>query len=310
MQTCSNCGATSREGAKFCTTCGSRLNPVVEDTGSNGWNAFPSTDETQISTAAVDTSDTETAPDEREETAGSTPPASWSWGQSTTTSDEPATTDEADTTTPNDELSSWASQWNTTPPSDEPDAEDDDDDSVAGIEAASAELQSAELTEVSQFAPASKPDEVIAEEEEVEAATEEQVASTTEVQDEPSALFDTAPSPEAAIGDAPGPQERARVLLHELRELIDESFVAPAVAATTGAGDSGSALATLNALGDDGDRFDSLRAMLEKAREQPRDVDTMLNLLGEINSLIALVDRHHDYVTAVNTAKQQLSGGE
>lgn len=35
METCSNCGATLRPGAKFCTTCGTRLNPT--STANDGW---------------------------------------------------------------------------------------------------------------------------------------------------------------------------------------------------------------------------------------------------------------------------------
>jgi uncharacterized Zn finger protein (UPF0148 family) len=36
METCSNCGATLRPGARFCTTCGTRLNPT--STTANGWS--------------------------------------------------------------------------------------------------------------------------------------------------------------------------------------------------------------------------------------------------------------------------------
>jgi hypothetical protein len=295
MQTCSNCGATSREGAKFCTTCGSRLNPVVDASNTSGWESYAPADETQVATAVTG----EDAAPPREETpveavepewASTEEPATtttWSWGQSVV--DEPDVVEEAPAEAEaqsappaddNESLSSWANQW------------DAPAESPAEIDAA------APVNTEAEFEPA--PDAV--EDEPVE----QQVATAEEVQDEPSALFGAVP--ESAPGDSPSPKERAQALLFELRELIDESFAESSVHFNAdGTGDSGSALETLNALGDDAGQFDQLRAILEKAREHPRDVDTMLNLLGEINSLIDLVDRYHAYVTAVDEARRQLS---
>jgi hypothetical protein len=285
MQTCSNCGATSREGAKFCTTCGSRLNPVVDASATSGWESYAATDETRVASAMTESEPEapQQAPVEAEkpEWASTDEPATtstWSWGQSVV--DEPAVAAdanaEAESETANVQedksddavLSSWANQW----------------DAPAEIDAAT--------ESTSDPTSGTVTDEPV----------EDQVAAGEEVQDEPSALFGTAPVSERV--DAPSPKERAQALLFELRELIDESFAAPAAASANG--DAASALATLTALGDDADKFDRLREILEKAREQPRDVDTMLNLLGEINSLIELVDRHHAYVTAVEEAKRQL----
>ncbi|MEJ7838491.1 MAG: zinc-ribbon domain-containing protein, partial [Thermomicrobiales bacterium] len=101
MQTCSNCGSVSRDGAKFCTTCGSRLNQIVDNTQSTGWVAYePSEPETAD---APDAAVAQNAPDETmassvvpeksvnvlsDTSSAPTPPPSWAWGQSTTTANE------------------------------------------------------------------------------------------------------------------------------------------------------------------------------------------------------------------------------
>ena len=282
MQTCSNCGATSREGAKFCTTCGSRLNAVVDPTASSGWESPATDDETRFS-PVVSPDNTEQRQDEPsvettdEPVAVEKEPAttSWSWGQATATEvpeEEPIAADmtealdvsktgddEIHVTEPaeGESLSSWASQWSESTP------------------------ESEEAGEVESI------------------ATSRASETTGEAEDE---------------YEEPSPQARAHALLYELRELIDSTVPdqesAPGVAAAVVEGGKENALATLTAVPGDEERFDNLRAILESAREQPRDVDTMLNLLGEINSLIALIDSHEAYVSAINTAIGQLRGDE
>lgn len=94
MQTCSNCGAAVRPGAKFCTACGTRLNDVESNTGgTSSWGAStpvedtpaataPGEDDSTLSPAVVDER-SETAPD-----ATSTPSTAWTWGSTET--DNPA----------------------------------------------------------------------------------------------------------------------------------------------------------------------------------------------------------------------------
>jgi len=122
MLTCSNCGASVREGARFCTTCGTRLNDPVATDATSVWST-PVTSEPAVSRAepvAVDatwsddtlerddaspapeaTTESSTEPVAGEDSPGTgvtseTPPApdegfSWSWGTSSSTSGEEAT---------------------------------------------------------------------------------------------------------------------------------------------------------------------------------------------------------------------------
>ena len=49
MNTCSNCGAAVRPGAKFCTACGTRLNDVSASTATSEWTAGqPASDTTRV----------------------------------------------------------------------------------------------------------------------------------------------------------------------------------------------------------------------------------------------------------------------
>jgi len=99
MDTCSNCGAPVRPGAKFCTGCGNRLNDVdTSGSGPSGWNETapvvenPPADEPTVgrvvSTRIVSDGDrADPAPEPT--TVASAPPATdWAWGSLET--DDPA----------------------------------------------------------------------------------------------------------------------------------------------------------------------------------------------------------------------------
>lgn len=340
MQTCSNCGSVSRDGAKFCTTCGSRLNEVVDTTQSTGWVAYessePETADAPEPPAAVDASDeTMASPAVTEKpvnispdtSSAPTPPPSWAWGQSATTAkeepapeiSEPVIETTADTSSddaavdeavpdevnapspaspepdapaepiveePKEEsLSSWANQWSTDENS------DDNDEAPAPV--------SVQPEPAATRGSSNAIDYIAAQEIDTDVDAEVGPVDLTAM-----SAFDN------ALNQSPSPKERAQTLVDQLRDLIAESFdagVTETVSPVIPAGSDGDALATLNALPADDGTFDSLRAILQGAKEHPRDVDTMLNLLGEINGLIALVDSHQRYVDAVETAKQQLS---
>ena len=98
METCSNCGAPVRPGAKFCTGCGNRLNDVdTSGSGPSGWNetapvedAPPAGEPTVgrvVSTRVV--SDGDTVPvSEPTVVANEQPATTWTWGSLET--DDPA----------------------------------------------------------------------------------------------------------------------------------------------------------------------------------------------------------------------------
>lgn len=290
MQTCSNCGATSREGAKFCTTCGSRLNAVVDPAAASGWESPATNDETRVSSGV---SPHEPAQEQDEPSVATTDEpvgedpvmTSWSWGQSTTTEESEESKEEpiaADMTEAYDVSETTGSEETTS------DAVTVSESEPSSDTAAEGESLSAWA---SQWAEPTPENEDVDEDEPV--VTPTVVERANGIEDE---------------RETPSPQARAHALLYELRELIDSTVreqESTAAIATGGVGNE-TTLATLTAIPGDEGRFDNLRTILEKARENPRDVDTMLNLLGEINSLIALIDSHEAYTAAVNTAIGQL----
>lgn len=98
MDTCSNCGASVRPGAKFCTGCGNRLNDVdTSGSGQSGWDEtgpvadVPSSNESTVgrvvSTRVVTDGAADHAP--RPTVSASEQPATtWTWGSLET--DNPA----------------------------------------------------------------------------------------------------------------------------------------------------------------------------------------------------------------------------
>ena len=310
MQTCSNCGATSRDGAKFCTTCGSRLNEVIDSDAPSGWQSYSESEETAFGPALTD-DEVDTEAGDINTSPAEAPPAatsSWSWGQ--TVDEAPESVAEFETeidavaeaeSTDSESLSSWANRWSDSAaedpaPASEPEYEvtADVDEFLESAEEAIEEADSVELESAEEL--------TIADDESVDES------ETIEVEPDVQSVAAVIASPETSLEheDSPSPRERAQALVYELRELIDESFDAPEETSSPSSG-TVDALATLNGVPAENGQFDNLRSILETAREQPRDVDTMLNLLGEINSLIALVDSHEQLVAAVETAKQQLS---
>jgi hypothetical protein len=120
MPTCSNCGATVRESARFCTSCGTRLNEPTEPTTSD-WSTTPEPAATDSSSPVVETSIWESI--RQEVTAGSSEPAGGSTGNNAGAATYAGQEEAAEEETVNEESFTWS--WNTPIPS------DDDGDSVA-----------------------------------------------------------------------------------------------------------------------------------------------------------------------------------
>ncbi|MGI8484350.1 MAG: zinc ribbon domain-containing protein [Thermomicrobiales bacterium] len=104
METCSNCGAVARPGAKFCTTCGSRLSAAETPASGAGWqqSADAASTDTEVAPPVNASGSDEASASEPDDTStGVSSPVSetseakpsWSWGSS----DSPSST-ETDTT--------------------------------------------------------------------------------------------------------------------------------------------------------------------------------------------------------------------
>ncbi len=119
-------------------------------------------------------------------------------------------------------------------------------------------------------------------------------------------------TPDVAVHGAPASTAggdtlgEAESLLDRLRELLPALAASGAAQpATTGVGGIADQLqqaANENAKPE----FDDLRSVLEAAKERPRDVDTMLNLVAKIDPMLDLLHAHGNLLDAITSAVQQL----
>lgn len=142
--------------------------------------------------------------------------------------------------------------------------------------------------------------------------TEEDAATAPDVAtwDEPIAVAAAvATAGEAGEMDEDSARQRAATLLDELRALLPQigasATVAVAASETTIAAGSGVADELARVRDEAGD-FSGLRRTLESARDYPRDVDTMLDLVNRADRLLALLDSHEALRQSVDDAISQL----
>lgn len=122
----------------------------------------------------------------------------------------------------------------------------------------------------------------------------------------PAAGEDTTATSAAMTGPSSDALAEAQGLLDRLRDLLP-ALAAPAAAAaptvdTAGITDQLQQAVDQNAKAE----FDDLRSVLEAAKERPRDVDTMLNLVAKIDPMLDLLHAHGNLLTTISTAVAQL----
>jgi hypothetical protein len=112
---------------------------------------------------------------------------------------------------------------------------------------------------------------------------------------------------EAAVAEIAEPSrvERALILLDELRALLPVTIAD----STPTAPNPDLADALSAALAADDDDVAALRAAMERARERPKDIDTVLDLAGRVDAVIALLDAHDRLRAAAESTVAQLRGG-
>lgn len=141
MEKCFNCGATVRPGAKFCTSCGTRLidNPAPPTSTpstpeASAWGQGASDGATQVSTPSAMSGSQQESPNEREgDTDDASPFASWkhaSSGWNTPTDTSPADRfetglDGSESPRDDDGSASTSSAFGWTPPSTRETSEED-----------------------------------------------------------------------------------------------------------------------------------------------------------------------------------------
>jgi hypothetical protein len=130
-----------------------------------------------------------------------------------------------------------------------------------------------------------------------------------------STAFETDAAPDSGANGSlsMSARERAEQLIDELRGLIQSiagSEASPVEPETVTAGGPvvQPAIDELEAARPSAGQFDKLRTALENARSNRRDVDTMLDLVGRVDDLIALLDAQDRLDDAVGHAIGQLKG--
>lgn len=291
MDRCTNCGAPTRVDAKFCTTCGFRLAE---------WDDADNVPPAQAAPAA--------------DPAGPAPdvtPAAPAWPAPVTDSSWPVPDGPAaePTTWEVPPLQPADTTWPTTPT---PDATPGP---VVGVWGAGTTWDGWNLAESTGSAELAVAETATFEPAPVEAAPAEVAHFAPPLDSVEAAEAATAPVavgadpwqyPEAheALGPAVAPPsaDRLRALLDEARDLV------PLLAATSAAAVDQRALAAdLDAaLAANRLEIDDLRAALERAREHPRDIDTILDLTGRVDSVILLLDAHDRLRSSVASAAERL----
>lgn len=345
MNTCSNCGADVRPGAKFCTACGTRLNDVAAADASSAWTSGQSAPETaDESDPSTDTGASPASADANVDL----PAANGSTESDTATASSPS----------EDASSSWS--WRSSPDSASSASRAEDDDDRIDPPSAAAEPRVVMIEKDDQSAtssPAEKPstDEFTwtwgAEDERSEASgidadrdtgDEDRVAASR-FEDSwngdgasggDAATTATAPAdetpesaeiaeddvdPESASNHRPAhqpaddagtpsdedPLDHARRLIDELQTLIPpprpyrDDAQAALDAPLEELRDS---LSSARSSSD----FDELRTVLESARERPRDIDTMLEMVSRIDTMLAALDDRDRLASAIDRAIDQL----
>ena len=288
MERCPNCGASTRTGAKFCTTCGFRLAdagpaadpgetaadsaPVDAPNATAGWPA-------PLDDAALAASETASTTDVSSNAADAPAPGP----DSPADAEAPGGVDDQvlDSSWPVAVPSAWSSGWDTAPaPS--TDAPDRD-------VAVHADPSPDWMTVAVDHDPDASTDQG-AEPSTAGALPDPDAAPIGASRAEPISPVESARTTDAAA--------RAMALVDELRALLP-ALSAPAPNVASIADDLEAALA---ADGDDAADRSALRSALLAARDRPRDIDTVLDLTGRVDAMLSLLAAHDRAVAAIERA--------
>lgn len=289
METCTNCGATLRSGAKFCTTCGTRLNEMPT-TSNDGWGT-PRTEPQNDSqeTTVLQSVQPQGAPSTSN--SAQAPTDSWSsaYGTQASSSDDPASRFisalDNDVTPVKDEThdsetgsdSSWGSSapvFTPPPPSNWSYGGDTDD-----------------------------PGETDSDDE-TEQDSSWETPSTWATTDESDDDDDTVTEPD----DDPTPALPPDELRDKAISLADELRQTVRLMSSGGEHDHGAAVMALTEASLQIGDFSDVRGALAEVRNDPRDIETLTNLAGKIDRIESLLDGHKSLADAIETAIRELNG--
>lgn len=281
METCTNCGATLRPGARFCTTCGTRVNEKSNEVSGWGTPVTNATDDNQQTSVieAVKPAEAEIPLQAQDRFRD--------WGSPTSTADPASNFRSAlDTEVQPVEESTWgvpkesASNWNYGSTTDDtwkapatwgavtPDATEDD---------APAE-QDTEVEAVTDVAPEAEEEAI---------ALPEAVVTPTE-------------EPESTAVSLTDNHVRALELVTELQAIIPQLTVSQA--------DKGTAAMTLTEASLQVKDYSDLAATLDAVKENPRDIQVLGDLAAKADRIQELLEERGALADAIEEAIKQLDG--
>lgn len=308
MEKCPNCGAAVRSGAKFCTSCGTRL---IDPSATATAPSTPApTEETQIAAPAAqpEAGTTGTGEGETSESFAGWRSSGSSWGSTEGSASTPAdrfgaaldSTERESTETTSDEFgwgkpapatddrfASWSAAYGTTSEN-EPAAKDADTGDVVAVESATIadeETESTATTDSAGFTEggANEVDYLSGDE-------------NIEIGGPDSGIAAGRPSDQA---DA---RQRATTLVEELRELIWK--IGEQTPASTG--DTTDIRNALSAARGHVSDFSDLEGVITAVCESPRDIDALRELGGQAPRLEELLVSHSRLTAALDDAIRNL----
>jgi hypothetical protein len=281
MEKCPNCGAAVRPGAKFCTSCGTRLTETpAPSTATPAQEPPAATESTEVTTPVAEP---------EQASANGDPYATWGTPSGETAHSSPADRFEAgldrEDTTPGEasatEESSTtysASTWGQPATSDE---EESDEDRFASWAAAYGSYQPP-TTETPAASTGSDTRDAVDKAGEAAPETVHDVVIERPVQDSEA-------------------RKRAATLIDELRGLVWQIGVTEKTD-----GDENLAKVVLAGARGQSSDFSDLKRALDDVKATPRDVDVLAALSGKANRIQELLDSHNRLLSAIDEAIDEL----
>lgn len=283
MERCPNCGTLSRVGAKFCTTCGERIagndgdgaeNEVVEVGSARRFGESPHTEvigSWPSPTQAAEPAETGSSVD----AIWAPPPAAWTPSPTLPVSGESVPTN--DDAGPEEFASVWSGSAEAVWP--------------AAPDNASGDAANPEQTPEQEIAAPPAPTADAAE-------PESAAVSDSGVESDDAFVATVAAEPVAE------PRARIATLMDELRDAIAAIGGNDALDLTGVVSELDVAVTPPGAVKTE--ELAELREALLAAREHPRDIDTMIDLSGRINSILALIIAYDRATAAIERSLEVL----
>lgn len=319
MDTCTNCGATLRPGAKFCTTCGTRLNETPPT--NNGWGTPRTTPEedSQQTTALnavqppAEVPESPSISETRQRSANT-----WSSaygegsasGSASASSGDPASRFisalDNDVQPVEEAEDEPASTWESSAPAFTPPPPSNWSYNAGDKPTASSESDDSGDEDTTWQAPATWGAVQTTEEPPIEESeVVDSAGFTDDGDDEVDSLsgdenleVSGKSTPELAPDEA---RDKAIALADELRRTIR-------MMSGGGESDHGAAVMALTEaslyIGD----FSDVRGVLADVKNDPRDIQSLGDLAGKVDRIEALLDEHKSLAEAIETAIRELNG--